>query len=103
MLKIWNKWKTKWNVETDARMLWIFLIFAITGSSTVFVRKWIFNALGIEFSNAVLGFFVKMLAIYIVYQFLLFSIGSILGEHKFVKWFILKMNSRLIPKMSKNG
>lgn len=84
-------------------MLWIFLVFAITGSTTVIVRKWLFNTLGIEFSNAILGFIIKILAIYIVYQILLFVIGTIMGEHKFVKWFILKMNKRLIPSSKNNG
>lgn len=103
MLKIWNKWKEKWNVDTDRRMLWIFLVFAITGSSTVIVRKWLFSTLGIEFSNVVLGFIVKIIAIYIVYQILLFAIGSVMGEHKFVKWFIQKMNKRIIPTKKGNG
>ncbi len=103
MKKIWDSWKLKWGVKTDKRMLWIFVIFAITGSSTVFVRKGLFNWMGIDIQNALLGFVVKILAIYIVYQFLLFAIGSIMGEHKFVKWFILKMNSRLIPGLKKEN
>lgn len=98
MKRIWEIWKEKWGVKTDKRMTWIFIIFAITGSSTVVVRKFIFNVLGIEIENAAIGFFVKFIAIYIVYQILLFSIGSLLGEHKFVKWFIVKMNSRMVNK-----
>jgi len=98
--RIWNIWKEKWGVQTDKRMTWIFIIFAITGSSTVVVRKFIFDALGIEIENAAIAFFVKFIAIYIVYQILLFSIGSLLGEHKFVKWFIIKMNSRMVNKKS---
>jgi len=97
MKKIWNTWKRKWNVETDARMIWIFVIFAITGSTTVVVRKLLFNSLGIEIENAVLFVVVKILVIYLIYQCLLFVIGSILGEYRFVKWFLWKMNQRLIP------
>jgi hypothetical protein len=84
-------------------MLWIFLVFAITGSSTVYVRKFIFKALGISFENQALQITVKIISIYIVYQLMLFVIGSIMGEHKFVKWFILKMNKRLLPKKRKVG
>lgn len=101
--RIWEIWKQKWAVETDRRMAWIFLVFAITGSLTVVVRKSLFKAMGIEMDNAVLFFIVKLLAIYVVYQILLFLIGSIMGEHRFVKWFIAKMNKRLIPKRSKNA
>jgi len=39
MTSIWEKLKVKWNVESDRRMIWIFVIFAITGSSISFVRK----------------------------------------------------------------
>ena len=98
MKRIWEIWKEKWGVKTDKRMSWIFIIFAITGSSTVFVRKFLFNTLGIEIENATLAFIVKFVAIYVVYQFMLFTIGSLLGEHKFVKWFLIKMNSRLINR-----
>ena len=101
IMKIWETWKTKWNVETDRRMLWIFFIFAVTGSTTVVVRKYLFKIFNIDISNPVLAFVVKLLAIYLVYQLLLFTIGSILGEHKFVRWFLWKMNKRLIPGAKK--
>lgn len=91
-------WKEKWGVHTDKRMIWIFIIFAITGSSTVVVRKYLFKILGVDIQNATVSFIVKFVAIYIVYQFMLFAVGSLLGEHKFVKWFLVKMNARLINR-----
>jgi len=100
-MKIWNTWKKKWNVETDKRMIWIFVIFAITGSSTVFVRKYLYELLGIEIENPILSVVVRILAIYIVYQILLFLVGTIMGEGKFVRWFLVKMNGRFIGKKAK--
>ena len=79
-------------------MSWIFLVFAITGSSTVVVRKFLFSTLGIDIQNATIAFIVKFVAIYIVYQFMLLIVGTIMGEHKFVKWFLIKMNARLIGR-----
>ena len=76
----------------------IFLIFAITGSTTVLVRKGLFRFLGIDISNAVVAFIIKLFAIYFIYQLLLFMIGTIFGERKFFGWFIKKMNMRLIGK-----
>ena len=101
MLKIWNKWKIKWKVETDRRMLWIFLIFAITGSTTVIVRKSIFKFFNISIENDIIHVIVKLVMIYVVYQLLLLLIGTIMGEGKFVRWFLAKMNNRLIPKQLK--
>jgi hypothetical protein len=96
--RIWETWKEKWGIKTDLRMTWIFIIFAITGTSTVVVRKFLFSMLGITIENAAVSFIVKFVAIYFVYQVMLFTVGSILGEHKFVKWFLIKMNSRLINR-----
>ena len=98
MKRIWEIWKEKWGVKTDGRMTWIFIVFAITGSSTVYVRKFLFNLFGINIQNAILAFVVKFVAIYIVYQFMLFLVGTIMGERKFVQWFLVKMNSRLINR-----
>lgn len=103
MKKIWDIWKEKWGVQTDKRMAWIFLIFAITGSSTVFVRKFLYDVFGINIENATLSFIVKFIAIYIVYQFMLLGVGSLMGEHKFVKWFLIKMNARLINHKDKTN
>lgn len=98
MKKIWSIWKTKWGIETDKEMLYIFFIFAIAGSSTLFVRKFLFNILGLDnISPQWLFIAIKFIGIYIVYQFVLLAIGTILGRHSFFKWFLLKMNKRLIP------
>ncbi|MBI1305270.1 MAG: diacylglyceryl transferase [Bacteroidetes bacterium] len=97
-MNYWQRLKTKWNVETDRRMIWIFIIFAITGSCTVYVRKSLYNLLGIQIEPNWLGVVVKFLMIYIIYQILLFTIGSVLGEHKFFLRFLKKMNYRLIGK-----
>ncbi|MFT4986085.1 MAG: xanthosine utilization system XapX-like protein [Flavobacteriales bacterium] len=97
-MKFWNKLKIKWNIETDKRMAWIFVIFAITGSTTVIVRKYLYGLLGINIENAFLSGVVKIVAIYIVYQILLFVVGTLMGEGKFVRWFLTKMNSRFIGK-----
>ena len=100
-MKYWNALKKKWNIETDKRMAWIFVIFAITGSSTMVVRKNLFRVLGIEIENPIAGFFVKLVAILVIYQILLFVVGSLMGEHKFVKWFVSKMMSRFTGKKGK--
>jgi len=82
-------------------MTWIFIMFAITGSSTVVVRKFLFSALGIEIANATISFIVKFVAIYFVYQVMLFVVGTLMGEYRFVRWFLIKMNSRLIGRKDK--
>jgi Family of unknown function (DUF6787) len=97
-MKYWEILKVKWGVETDRRMGLIFFVFAVTGSATLFVRKFLYKSLNIDIQTAWLAVVVKILAIYLIYQLLLISIGTLFGERKFFTWFIKKMNYRLIGK-----
>ena len=100
MIKIWEKLKVKWNVETDRRMVWIFIIFAITGSSIAYVRKPFTKFLFQKSTYGELSWYeliITLLAVYFIYQVFLFIIGSLMGEYKFVRWFVLKMNKRIFP------
>ena len=100
MKAVWNKLKEKWNIESDKRLAWIFVIFAITGSSITFVRKPITDFLFQKTTYGALSwyeFIITIILVYLIYQVFLFVIGSVLGEHKFVKWFVLKMNKRMFP------
>ncbi len=100
MRKIWERLKVKWNVDTDRRMVWIFIIFAITGTSITFVRQPFTEHFFEKSTYGELHWYellITLVVIYIVYQFFLFTIGSIMGEYKFFRWFILKMNKRMFP------
>jgi hypothetical protein len=99
-MKLWEKLKQKWDIASDKRMVWIFIIFAITGSTIVYVRKpiqvWLFNEeyfWSLPWYNMVL----ITAVVYFVYQLHLIIIGSLLGEHTFFKKFLLKMNKRFLP------
>ncbi|MFT5723899.1 MAG: hypothetical protein ACI9JN_001016 [Bacteroidia bacterium] len=98
MKKIWNRLKQKWEVESDVRMGVIFIVFAITGTATLFVRKGLFHALHIDIANRALAIIVKWVSIYFIYQFMLLIIASLFGERKFFWWFIKKMNLRMVGK-----
>ncbi|PCJ62794.1 MAG: diacylglyceryl transferase [Bacteroidetes bacterium] len=104
MKSIWEKLKLKWNIESNKRMAWIFVIFAITGSSIGFVRKPVTRFL---FDKSTYGELVwyeligTIILVYFIYQILLFIIGSLMGEYKFVKWFVIKMNKRMFPFLGK--
>lgn len=102
MKKIIQSLKNKWNVKSDVELLWIFFIFAVTGSSIVYVRKTITNYLFNKSTYGELEWYeliITIIIVYFVYQIFLFVIGSILGKHKFVKWFVLKMNKRIFFKI----
>ena len=104
MKALWEKLKVKWNIQSDKRMAWIFIIFALTGSSIGFIRRPLTVALFQKTTYGELIWYELLLTVvivYFIYQILLFSIGSVLGEHQFVKWFVLKMNKRIFPFLQK--
>ncbi len=98
MKKYWDRLKGKWGVETDARMAKIFIVFAITGTATLFVRKGLFQLLGIDIQNQTLSVIVKWVAIYFIYQIMLYVVGYLFKEGAFFWHFIKKMNLRMIGK-----
>lgn len=99
MKKYWEKLKVKWGVETDRRMAWIFLVFSITGSTTAWLRLYLFELFRVDdYLSGASFHIVKWVCIYFFYQILLFTVGSLMGEHQFVKWFVIKMNKRFLPK-----
>jgi hypothetical protein len=102
LIRAWNWLKEKWNIDSDRRMAVIFVVFAITGSLAAFSRKWIFAQLGIEpFEPMILDFAFRILFIYVMYQVVLFILGHVFGEGAFFRWFLAKMNKRLIPGQKK--
>lgn len=98
MKKIWDRLKEKWGIKSDRRMILIFIVFAITGTATLFVRKGLFQLLNIDIDHKTLAVVVKWISIYFIYQIMLYVIGSIFNERKFFWWFIKKMNLRMIGK-----
>jgi Family of unknown function (DUF6787) len=93
-----DKLKKRWGIESSWQVLVIFFVFAITGSSSMYVSKFFFDLFGINESTS---FFVKTI-IYILtvlpaYQILLLFWGTVLGQGKFFRNFLKKLFSRIIP------
>ncbi|MFA9391751.1 MAG: DUF6787 family protein [Prolixibacteraceae bacterium] len=79
-----NKFKTKWNIASDWQLIVIFVVFSITGSAAMVVRKLVFGLIGI---TAETSLWIKV-PLYILilipaYQLLLIVIGGLLGQFRF--------------------
>ena len=88
-----NKIKIKWGIKSNFQLLIIFLVFGVTGSTSVWVSKPILDFVGLDQSavSALVYWPVRIIIIFPVYQALLLIIGSIFGQSKFFKNFIKKM------------
>ena len=95
-LFIFKKLETKWVVEQRWEIIRIFIVFAITGSSSVFVGRPIIRLLGItkENLNPILYYALFIVISLIFYQILLVAFGWLFGQFKFFWQFEKKMLSR---------
>ncbi|OBX23792.1 hypothetical protein LX77_00045 [Gelidibacter algens] len=96
-LFLFKKLERKWAVEYRWEMIRVFIVFAITGSSSVFVGKPIIALIGItkDNFNTVFYWILYLLVGLIFYQILLVSYGWLFGQFKFFWEFEKKMFRRL--------
>ena len=88
---MWERLKQKWGISSNGQMTIIFIVFAITGSASVWVRKPVMAQLGADTLPAYFRFPIGLLLIFPIYQVLLITIGTIAGQHTFFKVFLKRM------------
>jgi len=95
-LWIFKKLEKKWILDFRWEMIRVFMVFAITGSSSLYVGRPIIKLLGItkENLNPVLYWILFIIIGLIFYQILLVSFGWLFGQHKFFWEFEKKMLRR---------
>ena len=104
MKNLWEKLKKRWEIESDWQVAIILLAFTFTGFTTLYIHQLVDQMLGIDESSPfiykVLVFIVIVLP---VYNILLIVYGSLLGQYKFFKNFIIKFFKRLLFIKRKNN
>ena len=96
-LLLFNKLENKWKVNYKWEMINIFLVFAITGSSSIFISRPIIKLIGITKENLnLIAYWVLYVIIgFIFYQILLVLIGWLFGQFQFFWNFEKKMLTRM--------
>lgn len=96
MSHFFNKLKKRWGVENYGQVILILFIFSITGMSALYVRRLMFDVIGITPDTA---FWVKTIAWLIIvfpaYQILFLLYGFLLGQFEFVWRFEKKSLKRI--------
>jgi hypothetical protein len=97
-----QKLKERWGITNNFQLIIIFFVFAITGSSSVYVAKPFLNLIGLELANfpetwwgEPLYWILRILLIFPFYQILLVLFGWLFGQFKFFWAFEKKMLKRL--------
>ncbi|TYA71524.1 DUF6787 family protein [Seonamhaeicola marinus] len=91
-----NKLKERWGIESNWQIAIIFIVFAVTGSTASYIGKPILSFLNITKEGlGAWGYWtIRILLLFIVYQFLLVLFGWLFGQYKFFWNFEKKMLRR---------
>lgn len=92
-----NKLKERWGLTSNFQVFIILLVFSITGSLSLKVGRLVLDYFGVIHGemSAILYWPLRILSVFIMYQILLVTIGTIFGQHKFFWAMEKKMLSRL--------
>lgn len=81
---MFRKFKDKWNIKSNLQLVIILIVFSITGSAALVVRKLVFNLVGIQPETSL---FIKVplyiAVLFPAYQILLLIIGTLIGQFQF--------------------
>ncbi len=101
---MFGKLKKRWGILSNFQVIIILVVFSITGSAAVYVKKVVFDLLGID-SQTSLWIKIPMYVITILpaYQILLLIFGSALGQFRFFYNFQKKSFGRFFRKKDKNA
>lgn len=92
---MFERFKKRWNIKSNLQFAVVMLVFAVTGSSTLYVRKGAFYLLGITSETELwLRTILYILIIFPAYNVMLLLVGFIFGQFKFALEFEKKMLSR---------
>ena len=96
ILILFKKLEKKWILDYKWEMIRVFMVFAVTGSSSLFIGKPIIRFIGItkENLNSTLYWFLYIIIGIIFYQILLVTFGWLFGQFKFFWEFEKKMLRR---------
>ncbi|MBN2731334.1 MAG: prolipoprotein diacylglyceryl transferase [Balneolaceae bacterium] len=99
MEKLMEKLKARWGVESPWQVLLILFIFAITGFSALYVRKFFFTFFGIDAQTPMWSkILLWVLTVVPSYQVLFLTYGFLLGQFEFV-WEFEKNSARRIKRL----
>lgn len=92
----WAGFKRRWNISSDWQVGIILVVFALTGTTTVYVQKWFDRWLGLgEDSSFWLKLLVFLVLVLPLYNLLLLIYGTLFGQFRFFRFFIIKFFSNL--------
>ncbi len=96
MTKLFEKLKERWGLDSFWHVVLILFIFSITGMTTLYVRQFFFDLMGITSdTGTVIKILAWLLVVFPSYQALFLMYGFVLGQFDFVWRFEKKSLARI--------
>jgi hypothetical protein len=96
---MFEKLKKRWNIKSNFQAVVILVVFAITGTSTIYVKRIFYEIIGITPET---HFWIMVLlylpVILIIYNVLLLLTGFVFGQFQFFLNFEKKFFARFLPR-----
>ena len=85
MLKLFRKLKSKWGITSNFQFFIINLVFAISGFTSLFISRPLLSFFGVnkDLFNWYIYYPLRILIIFIAYQFTLLIIAFLFGQFSF--------------------
>ena len=92
-----DKLKSILKVDSYFQLFMVLLVFAITGTMSVYVSEYVFNILGLDISkyNFWIYWFLRIVIIFPVYQILLILVAALMGQFNYFWKFEKKILKRI--------
>ena len=89
--------KDKWNLKSNFQLVIILIVFAITGSSSLYISKPLMEFLSIstDSMNIILYWTLRFIIVTLVYQFVLLIVAFVFGQFN---WF-WNFEKKMLKKM----
>lgn len=92
-----EKLKQRWNIQSNFQVIIILIVFTITGSATVYLKKIILDLIQITSeTHLLIKIPMYIIVVLAVYNVLLLIVGFLFGQFKFFLEFEKKFFSRLL-------
>lgn len=103
-MNMFERLKKRWNIKSNFQVVVILVVFAITGSTTVYIKKLFFEFIGITSeTDLLIKIPVYIISVLVIYNILLLIVGAVFGQFRFFLDFEKKFFSRFIPRRKAIG
>jgi hypothetical protein len=97
-----TKLQTRWGVKNKWQVFIVLLVFALTGTSVLYIKQWLLPFLGVDSQTPILiRIMVSIFVILPVYQVVLLIYGAIFGQFQFFLSFEKKTLQRIVNLFKK--